>query len=129
MKVLECPDTGLMLPANMIDQRRALKKVIDEYVDKAVNMHQHLDYPYFLVFHAKFDLTGDFTVSAPVVSSKLPPFMSNQMVFWVENRSGICEMLWMVPPKKPGQKKLKVEFNTEGVAFLQAKGAMSSAKT
>jgi hypothetical protein len=31
----------------------------------------------------------------------------------------------MVPPKLKGE-KLKVEFNKEGVAYLQAKGAMPS---
>ena len=47
------------------------------------------------------------------------------MVYFVSPKSGLCELLWIVAPKKKGQ-KLKVEFNTKGVAYLQAKGAMPS---
>ena len=45
------------------------------------------------------------------------------MVFHINNERGICEILWMVSPRKKGE-KLKVEFNQKGVAYLQAKGAM-----
>jgi hypothetical protein len=46
------------------------------------------------------------------------------MVFWVSNKRGICELLWMVT--RGQDNKLKVEFNKTGVAYLQAKGAMPS---
>jgi|SRR5690606_6505897 len=129
MKMLKCPETGLMLPANLVDEKQALKKVIDEWLEKTVMMHQHIDRPYFITFHAKFNRfdSSEFEMDAPVVTSKLPPFTSNQMVYWVCNKRGICELLWMVPPKKPGEKTLKVEFNKDGVAYLQAKGAMPRA--
>lgn len=123
----KCPSTGLLLPREHIDQKQALKKLIDEWVEKAVNANQHLTHTYFLVFHAKFDPYEDnaFKVDAPLVTDKLPPFVTNQMVFYVNNRLGLCELLWIVPPKKKDG-KLKVEFNKEGVAYLQAKGAMPS---
>jgi len=123
MALLQDPISGLMLPREFVDQKVALKKVIDDLVEAAVNCNTHLRENYFLVLHMKFDSIGNFNVSAPVASSKLPPFMSNQMVFWVSNSRGICELLWMVAAKKPGE-KLKVEFNKSGVAYLQAKGAM-----
>ena len=66
---------------------------------------------------------GEFSIDAPVMMYKLPPFVSNQMVFFVSPKRGLCEMLWMVPAKKKGG-KLNVEFNKTGVAYLQAKGAM-----
>jgi len=128
--MMQCPETGLYLPKNHIDEKAALKKVIDEFVEKTVNQHQHLDMPYFITFHAKFNPhnPGEFELDPPKVTTRIPPFSSNQMVFWVCNRQGICELLWMVPPKKQGEKKLRVEFNKEGVAYLQAKGAMPSNK-
>lgn len=117
--------SGLMLPRQFVDEKQALKKVIDELVDKSVSANQHLKDTYYLVLHAKFDKfnPGEFHVSAPVVTYKLPPFVSNQLVFWVNNPKGICELLWMTS-KRNG--KLAVDFNKEGVAYLQAKGAMPS---
>lgn len=114
-----------MLPRDFVDQKIALKKVINDLVDAAVNANSHIKENYFLTLHMKFASSGDFNVSAPVVTMSLPPFMSNQFVFWVSPSKSICELLWMVAPKKPGQ-KLKVEFNQKGVAYLQAKGAMAS---
>lgn len=126
-RMSKCPETGLILPMKFIDEKQSLKKSIDEWVDKTVLMHQHLKETYFIVFHAKFDPQDPtvFCMDAPVITHTLPPFTSNQMVFWVCNSRGICELLWVVPPKEKGG-KLKVEFNKKGVAYLQAKGAMPS---
>lgn len=125
MDRVACDKSGLILPRQFVDEKQALKKVIDEYVEKAVLAHQHLDYPYFLTFHAKFNPceSSEFNIDAPKITDKLPPFISNSIVFWVNNRSSICELLWMVAPRRKGE-MLKVEFNKSGVAYLQAKGAM-----
>lgn len=122
--LLQDPASGLMLPRQFVDEKLALKKVIDDVVDNAVLAHQHLRDTYYLSLHAKFDKLDptQFVVSPPVITSRLPPFTSNQMVFWVSNKKGICELLWMVT--RGENKKLKVEFNKTGVAYLQAKGAM-----
>lgn len=124
--LLQDPKSKLMLPRQFVDEKQALKKVIDEVLDKAVYSHQHLSKTYYLTLHARFSKVNpsQFEVSAPVISYKLPPFVSNQMVFWVNNKKGICEILWMVTRDKNG--KLKVEFNTTGVAYLKAKGAFPS---
>lgn len=121
---LQDPVSGLILPRHFVDEKQALKKVIDDLIDKCVCAYQHIKETYYLVIHAKFDTKNptQFNVSTPVATKKLPPFVSNQMVFWVSNQKGICELLWMVSRGK--DKKLKVEFNTSGVAYLQAKGAM-----
>lgn len=125
--MMQCPTSGLVLPKQFIDEKQSLKKSINEWVDKAVNALGHVKDNYFLVFHAKFDRFDPtvFVMDAPTATYKIPPFMSNQMVFWVSPKRGICELLWMVAPKKRGD-KLKVEFNKTGVAYLQAKGAMPS---
>lgn len=125
MTMLKDAVTGLLLPKQFVDEKQALKKLIDEVVDKAVYSNNNLKENYYLTLHMKFDSLGQFTISAPVVTFKLPPFTSNQFVFWVSNAKSICELLWMVAPVKKGQ-KLKVEFNQTGVAYLQAKGAMPS---
>jgi hypothetical protein len=127
MKMSECPNTGLLLPTEFIDEKQSLKKSIDSVVQEAVGSMSHVKDNYFLVIHAKFDVFDPttFRINAPVVSYKLPPFISNQFVFWVSPKRGIVELLWMVAPRKKGE-KLKVEFNKEGVAYLQAKGAMPS---
>lgn len=123
--LLQDPGSGLMLPRQFVDEKASLKKVIDELVDNAVNANQHLKETYYLVLHAKFDKhdPSQFMVSQPVISFKLPPFVSNQLVFWVSNSKSICELLWMTSRKNG---KLAVEFNKTGVAYLQAKGAMPS---
>lgn len=121
-----CPKTGLLIPSNLIDQKFALKKFIDDWLERTVLANQHIKVPYFITFHAKFDPLNpeEFHVNQPKITKILPPFMSNTMVFWVDNKRSICEMLWMVPPKKKGEKP-KIEFNTKGVAYLQAKGALT----
>ena len=118
------PSSGLLLPRQFVDEKVALKKVVDDVLDNAVKDNQHIKQTYYLTLHAKFDKfdSSSFVVSKPVISYKLPPFISNSFVFWVNNSKGICELLWMV--SRGNNKKLKVEFNKEGVAYLQAKGAM-----
>lgn len=122
-----CPTSGLVLPKKFIDEKQSLKKSVDDWVDRAVREHQHIEGTYFLTFHAKFDPAygNQFTIDAPKITKKLPPFISNSLVFWVNNKRGVCELLWMVSAKNRGQ-KLKVEFNKKGVAYLQVKGAMPS---
>jgi len=121
--LLQDPISNLMLPRQFVDEKQALKKVIDEILDDAVYANQHIKETYYLTLHAKFDKYDPtvFTVSQPVITFRLPPFISNQMTFWISNHKGICELLWMTS-KKNG--KLAIEFNQSGVAYLQAKGAM-----
>lgn len=123
---LQDPISGLILPRQFVDEKVALKKVIDKVVDEAVNANQHLSETYYLTLHMKFDKhnPGQFVINPPMVTYRLPPFTSNQMVFWVSNKKGVCELLWMVT--RGTDRKLKVEFNKTGVAYLQAKGAMPS---
>jgi len=124
--MLQDPVSGLLLPRQFVDEKQSLKKVIDDILEDAVLANQHLRETYYLTLHAKFDKhdPSKFVVSRPVITHRLPPFTSNQMVFWVSNKKGICELLWMVT--RGSDKKLKVEFNKTGVAYLQAKGAMPS---
>ena len=123
--MLQDPVSNLILPRQFVDEKQSLKKVIDDVIDSAVYANQHLKKVYYLVLHARFNQfdSSKFEVSQPVITFRLPPFVSNQMVFWVSNAKGICELLWMVS-KKNG--KLAVEFNKTGVAYLKAKGAMPS---
>jgi hypothetical protein len=116
-----------MVPSKLVDEKQSLKKSIEEWVDRAINDHKQLKKSYFLTFHAKFNPHDptEFMIDAPKFTTTLPPFMSNSMVFWVSPKRGIKELLWMVAPAKKGE-KLKVEFNKQGVAYLQAKGAMPS---
>lgn len=125
MRLMKDPTTGLMLPERLIEDKTSLKMNINRVVEQAVNS-VNLREDYFLTLHAKFDKFDPttFVISQLVASIKFPPFISNSMVFWVSRTKGIVELLWMVPAKKNG--KLKVEFNTKGVAYLQAKGAMPS---
>jgi hypothetical protein len=119
------PISGLFLPRQFLDEKQSLKKMIDEIVDRAVLDNQHIKENYYLTLHMKFDKqdSGQFTVSQPIITFRLPPFVTNQLVFWCSNNRGICEILWMTSKKG---KKLAVDFNTTGVAYLQAKGAMRS---
>ena len=125
MNLMQDPKSGLLLDRKLIDEKAALKKVIDDLVDAAVNANNNVRQNYFLTLHMKFNSLGQFEVKAPIVTDKIPPFTSNTLVFFVSNQRGICELLWMVPAKGPSG-KLKVEFNKSGVAYLQAKGAMPS---
>ena len=114
-----------MIPETFLDEKQSLKKTMNEILEASVNSVT-LKENYFLTLHAKFDkLEPDkFIVNKIVASLKLPPFMSNQQVFWVSPKRGIVELLWMVPAVVKGE-KLHPEFNKKGVAYLQAKGAMS----
>ena len=127
MKMMQDPETKLILPEQFIDEKQSLKKSIDKIVENAVNSASHIKENYFLTIHAKFNELDptQFKVDAPALTMELPQFISNSFVFWVSPKRGICEMLWMIPPKLPGE-KLQPRFNTEGVAYLQAKGAMPS---
>lgn len=127
MRMLQDAQSGLTLPSNFVDEKQSLKKIIEDWVEMSVNAMGNVRENYFLTFHAKFDRFDPtvFAVDSPKVTYKLPPFMSNSMVFWVSPKRGLKELLWMVAPCKKGQ-RLKVEFNQSGVAYLQAKGAMPS---
>lgn len=127
MKLMQDPDSKLILPEQFIDEKELLKKSIDEMIERAINSASHIKENYFLTIHAKFDKldSTQFKMDQPKLTYELPKFISNSFVFWVSPKRGICEMLWIIPPKLPGE-KLKPRFNTEGVAYLQAKGAMPS---
>ena len=120
---MQDPSSGLILPSQFIDEKKALKKVIDDLVDECVLAHQHIKETYYLILHMRFDKhnPNEFVIDIPLITFKLPPFITNQFCFWISNKKGICELLWMTS-KKNG--KLTVDFNKEGVAYLQAKGAM-----
>lgn len=119
--ILETPE--LLLHPDYMDEKELLKSYLGKAVDTIVMQNQNKRDPYFIVFHEKSDsINSQMKIS---LSDRLPSFVTNQIVFWCCNKQGICEWLWTVPPKEPGQ-KMRVEFNTEGVAYLQAKGAMPS---
>jgi len=114
---------GLLVDSAFIDEKEQMKSYLGRAVDTIVMQNQKRTEPYFVVFHEKSDsFNSQMKIS---VSNTLPGYVTNQIVFWVCNKRGICEWLWTVPPKVEGQ-KLRVEFNTSGVAYLQAKGAMPS---
>ena len=117
------PTPDILLHPDFHDEKELLKKYLGQAVDTIVMQNQNKSDPYFIVFHEKSDASN--SQQKITVKNRLPNFVTNQIVFWVCNRRGICEWLWTVPPKEEG-KKLRVEFNTSGVAYLQAKGAMPS---
>ena len=129
MKLKVDPVTKLHLPERFIDEKISLKRSIDHMVSNAVHELSKETRDYCLVFHALFDKHDPtvFRVSTPIATFKLPPFTTNQMVFYVSNKREICELLWSVPPVRRGE-KAKVEFNKEGVANLRKKGVMPSLK-
>ena len=114
----------LLLPDYLIEEKEKLKMYLGQAIDTIVLKNQHRDEPYFVIFHEKMDHQG-VSRQKIRIENRLPGFLTNSIVFWVDNRNGICEWLWTVPPKEDG-KKLKVEFNKSGVAYLKAKGAMPS---
>ena len=119
--LLETPN--LLINPDFMDEKELLKMYLAKAVDTIVLQNQRKSDPYFIIFHEKSDsINSQMKIS---LSDLLPSFVTNQIVFWVCNKRGICEWLWTVPPKEP-KKKMRVEFNTEGVAYLQAKGAMPS---
>ena len=125
MRMAIDPVSNLALPSHFVDEKQSLKRILNEWLDETVMQFQHLKGRYFITLHAKFDPLDPetFTIDSPKVTKDLPPFLSNSFVWYVNNQSSVCELLWMVPPRKKGE-KLKVEFNKSGVAYLQAKGAM-----
>ena len=119
--LVDTPD--IILHPDFIDEKELLKQYMGKAVDTIVMQNQNKKDPYFIVFHEKSDsINSQMKIST---SNTIPNFVTNQIVFWVCNKRGICEWLWTVPPKEPGQ-KMRIEFNTSGVAYLQAKGAMPS---
>ena len=126
-KMMRDPVSDLILPRSFIDEKTSLKQIINETIENVVRSHGHIKGTYYLTFNAKFNEYDptEFRIAEPKLTRRLPGFCSNSMVYWVNNSRGVKELLWIVAPKKPGE-KLKVNFNTEGVAYLKAKGAMPS---
>lgn len=122
-KAFHKTDSGLFLSEEFIEEKELLKKNLANAVELIVNRNQSKRDPYFIVFHEKSDEINSHQKIS--IKDCLPGFVTNQIVFWVSNKEGICEWLWAVPPKNIGE-KMRVEFNTEGVAYLRAKGAMAS---
>lgn len=127
MELVQCPDSKLMLPKEFIDQRKALANVINEWLEKVTNSLSHVREVYYLAFSAKFNKFNgeEFEIAKPGISTTLPGFKNNQIVYWIDPKKGIRELLWIVAPHQRGE-KMKVQFNKEGVAYLQIKGAMPS---
>lgn len=128
-KLFKDPKSGLFLSEQHIETKEKLKRAIDLAVIEAVNAPElsHIQENYYISIHASFDSENKniFNIDVPRAYLKLPRFRSNTMVFWISPSSGVIELLWMVAPKREGR-KLKVEFNKTGAAYLQAKGAMPS---
>jgi len=113
--------SGLLIPSTFFDEKEMLKENLNKTVEETLSANSNVKGRYFIVFHARLDKRNlnALGTSCSVVRN-LPRFMTNQIVFYVDNSRGLCEWLWTVTPNK------KVEFNTKGVAYLQAKGAMPS---
>lgn len=110
---------GLLVPKGFRDEKEFLKEGLKKAVEQTVEENQHRSGRYFIEFRGAFDRINQNSMRTHInVREDLPVFKSSQIVFYVSNRKGICEWLWSVSPDK------KVEFNKEGVAYLQAKGAM-----
>jgi len=125
-RMMQDPESNLILPQRFIDEKTSLKKTINDLVERTVSSVKS-NSNYFLTIHAMFDRVDPtvFKVSEPKLTRKLPGFRSNTLVYFVSPKRGLKELLWMVAPNQAGE-KLKVEFNKTGVAYLQAKGAMPS---
>jgi hypothetical protein len=121
--LLEQNEPELLLPPDFQDEKELLKKYLLKAVETIVNRNQKRTESYFIIFHEKSD--GVNSRQKIRVEDTIPGFITNSIVFWVNNRRGICEWLWTVPPREKG-KPMKVEFNKTGVAYLQAKGGMPS---
>ena len=126
MQTTKCSGAGALHSTELTDEKQSLKESINKVVYAAVESVDIREV-YFLTFHAKFNKLNpsEFVISQMLATFKLPPFTSNTMVFYVDPRRGFIELLWMVPPKDKNG-KLSVEFNNEGVAYLQLKGAIPS---
>ena len=107
--LMSAKTADLFLPEHFMDEKEKLKMYLSKAIDRVVNANQNKTEPYFIVLHEKAD--SSVSQMKIHIKSRLPGFVTNQIVFWVSNQRGICEWLWTVPPKEPG-KKLRVEFNT-----------------
>jgi len=111
--------SGLLLPKGFIDEKEFLKENLNKVIEETVSEYQHLKGHYFIMFHGRLDKKNlNALRTSATVMKTLPGFVTNQIVIYVNNSKGLAEWLWSVSPRK------KVNFNTSGVAYLQAKGAM-----
>ena len=87
--ILDTP--SLLVNPKFIDEKEMMKSYLNKAVDTIVNQNQKRTEPYFIVFHEKADaVNSQMKIS---VSTTLPGFVTNQIVFWVCNQRGICEWL------------------------------------
>lgn len=112
---VSCKSSGLVIPREFRDEKEVLKESLTNTINQIVKKYQNRHGRYFIVFHGKF--YGDVLRQKIRITDSLPPFMTNQIVFWVCNQRSICEWLWSVGPSKK-----QIEFNKEGVAYLKTKG-------
>ena len=116
---VSCKDSGLVVPKEFWDEKQVLKENLSKVIEDTINKNSHRKGRYFIVFHSRFDSFNPHLLRQKVrIREELPSFMTNQIVFWVDNTRGIAEWLWSVGPSIK-----QITFNTEGVAYLRAKGA------
>lgn len=122
--IIDCEKSGLVYPSNFMHEKEALNKVLDDLVINTIEHDlSHVTRNYFLSIHARFDQFNPkiFRAGVPKATTRLPDFMTNTFVFFICPSKGFWEPLWMV-----GINGIP-EFNTGGVAYLQAKEAMPKA--
>lgn len=116
---VSCKDSKLLLPKEFWEEKEVLKESLKKAIDRTIEKNSHRKGRYFIVIHSRFDGLKPWMLRQKIrIRDQLPGFVTNQMVFWVDNTRGVAEWLWSVGPSIK-----QIKFNTEGVAYLRAKGA------
>lgn len=74
----------------------------------AINKNRHRREPYFILFTADWYKNGEELRTVFRPSDTCPPKMLNTMCWRIDNKSGRCEELWILPKDAPIQ---PVEFD------------------
>jgi len=88
-------EVGELLPSIGKDFVEGLKKCIQE--------HKHRREPYWILHHAEWRWNGicDELRHTFAPMGIRPPRMLNTMCWYVDNKSGRLEVLWVLPPDAP----------------------------
>lgn len=98
-------EIGLLIPSMVEEMEKGLKA--------AIAKNEHRREPYYILFTADWYKNGEELRTTFSPRDKKPPMMLNTICWKIDNKSGRCEEMWVLPKDAPIQQVETDGFNEQ----------------